>query len=292
MTGALRKPDWILVKAPTSVEAREIRQRMRSAHLHTVCEEAACPNMGECWKNRQATFLILGDTCTRACTFCNVRTGRPGAPDPAEPDHLADSAVAMGLRHVVITSVTRDDLPDGGAGQFAACVGAVRARESGATIEVLTPDFRNKDQAIETVVAARPDVYNHNIETVPRLYPSVRPGARYPDSLALLARVKALDSSIVTKSGMMVGLGETVDEVVAVMADLRAAGVEILTIGQYLQPTQRHTPVVRFVTPDEFDQLAERARALGFGLVSASPLTRSSHHAGADFERFRVCRGG
>ena len=285
-----RKPDWIRVKAPTSSEAAEIRRLMRDKNLHTVCEEAACPNMGECWKQRHASFMILGDTCTRACAFCNVKTGRPGAVDADEPRNLAESVVAMGLAHVVITSVDRDDLADGGAAQFVACIERLRAVAAGTTVEVLTPDFRDKPGAVDKVAAARPDVFNHNLETVPRLYPSIRPGARYFSSLRLLQRVKEIDPLIFTKSGIMVGLGEDRQEIVQIMDDLRAAEVDFLTIGQYLQPTPKHAAVQRFVTPGEFDELAALARSRGFLLVQASPLTRSSHHADKDFLALRKAR--
>ncbi len=284
------KPDWIRVKAPTSQEADEIRRLMREKKLHTVCEEAACPNIGECWKHRHATFMILGDICTRACAFCNVRTGKPGLLDAAEPERLAESVKAMGLRHVVITSVDRDDLPDGGAAQFVACIAQIRALDSGCSIEILTPDFRDKPGAVEAVAAAKPDVFNHNLETVPRLYPTIRPGARYFTSLSLLQRVKMLDSTTFTKSGMMVGLGETRAEVLQVMDDMRAANVDFLTIGQYLQPTPKHAAVDRFVPPEEFEDYKTTAKAKGFLMVAASPLTRSSHHADRDFEALRQAR--
>ncbi|OIQ92712.1 lipoyl synthase [mine drainage metagenome] len=285
-----RKPAWIRVKAPTSAEAAEVRQLMRDKNLHTVCEEAACPNIGECWKHKHATFMILGDTCTRACAFCNVKTGKPGAVDLAEPEHLADSVRSMGLKHVVITSVDRDDLEDGGAFQFVATIQAVRRISPGTTVEILTPDFRDKPGAIESVAQARPDVFNHNLETVPRLYPGIRPGARYFESLRLLQRVKEVEAEIFTKSGIMVGLGEQRTEVLQVMDDLRSAGVDFLTIGQYLQPTVKHAAVERFVTPDEFEEYKTMARAKGFLMVSASPLTRSSHHADRDFEALRAAR--
>ena len=285
-----RKPDWIRVKAPTSAEAAEIRQLMRSKNLHTVCEEAACPNIGECWKHRHATFMILGDTCTRACAFCNVKTGRPGPVDLLEPEHLADSVRTMGLRHVVITSVDRDDLADGGAFQFVACIQAIRALDTGVTVEVLTPDFRDKPGAVEAVAAAKPDVFNHNLETVPRLYPGIRPGARYFESLRLLQKVKELDPTLFTKSGIMVGLGESRGEVLQVMDDMRSAGIDFITIGQYLQPTLKHAAVERFVPPAEFEDYTAMARAKGFLMVAASPLTRSSHHADRDFAQLRAAR--
>jgi lipoic acid synthetase len=286
-----RKPEWIRVKAPTSAEAAEVRRLMRDKNLHTVCEEAACPNIGECWKHRHATFMILGDTCTRACAFCNVKTGNPkGALDLLEPDNLADSVRSMGLKHVVITSVDRDDLADGGAGQFVACIERIRATSPDCTIEVLTPDFRDKKGAIDRVAAARPDVFNHNLETVPRLYPGIRPGARYFDSLRLLQRVKEVEPACFTKSGIMVGLGETRAEVLQVMDDMRSAGIDFITIGQYLQPTLKHVAVDRFVTPDEFEDFKKVARAKGFLMVAASPLTRSSHHADRDFAELQAAR--
>ncbi len=285
-----RKPAWIRVKAPTSASYHETRKLMREKRLHTVCEEAACPNIGECWTQKHATVMILGDTCTRACAFCNVKTGLPRAVDPQEPAHLAEVVVTMGLRHVVITSVDRDDLPDGGAFQFVRCIEAIRAASPETTIEILTPDFLRKRGAVEKIVAARPDVYNHNLETVPRLYRTVRPGARYFHSLRLLQQVKELDPGIFTKSGIMVGLGEEKREILQVMDDMRSAEVDFLTVGQYLQPTPRHHEVVRFVPPEEFSGIERGARAKGFLMVSASPLTRSSHHAGADFERLREAR--
>ncbi len=284
------KPAWIRVKAPTSPEYNETRKLMRELQLHTVCEEAACPNIGQCWAKGHATVMILGDTCTRACAFCNIKTGRPLALDPHEPEHLAEAVAALKLEHVVITSVDRDDLPDGGASQFVKCIARIRETSPATTIEVLTPDFLRKDGAIEAVVEAKPDVYNHNLETVPRLYATVRPGARYFHSLKLLDRVKELDPSIFTKSGLMVGLGEEREEVLQVMDDLRAADVDFITIGQYLQPTARHIAVERFVTPDEFNAYASAARAKGFLLVSSSPLTRSSYFAAEDFFKLRAAR--
>ncbi len=285
-----RKPDWIRVKAPVSVEYHETRRLMRSLQLNTVCEEAACPNIGECWAKKHATVMILGSVCTRACAFCNVATGRPDQLDPHEPEHVAEAVAALGLAHVVVTSVDRDDLDDGGAGHFVAVIRAIRAKAPATTIEVLTPDFLRKDGAALAVAAATPDVYNHNLETVPRLYASIRPGARYFHSLRLLDDVKRADPAIFTKSGIMVGLGETREEVLQVMDDLRAADVDFLTIGQYLQPTPKHAPVDRFVPPDEFRSYAEIARGKGFLMVSASPLTRSSHHAGEDFLKLRAAR--
>jgi len=289
--GAARKPPWLRVRLVESPGFVETRAKLREHKLHTVCEEAACPNRGECWAKRHATVMILGDVCTRACSFCNVMTGRPRAVDAGEPERLAEAIAALGLRHVVITSVDRDDLADGGAAHFVACIEALRRRNVGSTIEVLTPDFRNKPGAIETVAAARPDVYNHNLETVPRLYREVRPGASYRHSLDLLARVKQIAPGVFTKSGIMVGLGEREQEVLAVLDDLRAAGVDFVTIGQYLQPTLRHIAVARWVDPTEFDRYAEAAREKGFLLAAASPLTRSSYHADADFERLRSARG-
>ncbi|TXM67074.1 lipoyl synthase [Methylobacterium sp. WL120] len=286
----LRKPDWIRVKAPGSPAWAETRAIVREHGLVTVCEEAGCPNIGECWEKRHATFMIMGDTCTRACAFCNVRTGLPGALDADEPEKIGDSVAKLGLHHVVITSVDRDDLADGGAEHFARTIAAIRRLSPGTTIEILTPDFLRKDGALETVVAARPDVFNHNLETVPGNYLTVRPGARYFHSVRLLQRVKELDASIFTKSGIMVGLGEERNEVVQLMDDLRSADVDFLTIGQYLQPTKKHHEVIRFVPPDEFKAFETTAYAKGFLLVSATPLTRSSHHAGEDFSKLRAAR--
>jgi len=285
-----RKPDWIRVKAPNSEEYFRTRSLMRELDLVTVCEEAACPNIGECWSQRHATMMILGSVCTRACAFCNVATGMPDRLDPQEPAHVAEAVARLGLRHIVITSVDRDDLADGGAAHFAAVIANIREMTPDTTIEVLTPDFLRKDGALELVVEARPDVFNHNLETVPRLYPTVRPGARYFHSLRLLDRVKELDPTIFTKSGLMVGLGEELIEVIQVMDDQRAADVDFLTIGQYLQPTPKHHPLDRFVTPNEFDDLRAHAVAKGFLLVSASPLTRSSYHADEDFVHLREAR--
>ena len=284
----VRKPDWIRVKAPTHPVYHETRALMRANRLHTVCEEAACPNIGECWAQRHATMMIMGDTCTRACAFCNVRTGLPDALDADEPARVADAVARLGLRHVVITSVDRDDLADGGAAHFAAVIGAIRAAAPNTTIEVLTPDFLRKPGAAEIVAAARPDVFNHNLETVPRLYPTIRPGARYYQSLRLLDRVKQLDPTLFTKSGLMVGLGEERAEIMQVMDDLRIADVDFLTIGQYLQPSVKHAPIARFVPPEEFADYAALARGKGFLLVSASPLTRSSYHADSDFAALRA----
>jgi lipoic acid synthetase len=287
-----RKPPWIRARAPGGAAFHETRRLMRDLALHTVCEEAACPNIGECWSKRHATVMILGEICTRACTFCNVATGKPGPVDAGEPDRVGLAVAGMGLAHVVVTSVDRDDLPDGGAGQFVRVIEAIRAAAPATTIEVLTPDFLRKEGAIEAVVAARPDVYNHNVETVPRLYREVRPGARYFHSLRLLARVKERDPAIFTKSGLMVGLGEEKAEVAQVMDDMRAAEVDFLTIGQYLQPTPRHHAVARYVPPEEFEELAAIARSKGFLLVAASPLTRSSYHADRDFAALRRARAG
>ncbi|MGH6816894.1 MAG: lipoyl synthase [Hyphomicrobiaceae bacterium] len=289
-TPLVRKPDWIRVRAPGAGAFAGTRAVVRAHGLHTVCEEAGCPNIGECWSQRHATFMIMGDTCTRACAFCNVRTGLPGALDPEEPHKVAAAVAELGLAHVVVTSVDRDDLPDGGAQHFADVVSALRARTPATTVEVLTPDFLRKDGALEKVVAAKPDVFNHNIETVPALYLRIRPGARYFHSLRLLQRVKELDAGMFAKSGLMVGLGEERDEILQVMDDLRSANVDFLTIGQYLQPTRKHAEVKRFVPPEEFASYARIAEAKGFLLVAASPLTRSSHHAGEDFARLKAAR--
>jgi lipoic acid synthetase len=289
-----RKPAWIRVKAPTHPVYHETRALIRENRLVTVCEEAACPNIGECWSQRHATMMIMGDTCTRACSFCNVRTGHPDPLEADEAARVADAVARLALRHVVITSVDRDDLPDGGGAHFAAVIHAIRAATSTitprTTIEVLTPDFLRKPGATEIVAAARPDVFNHNLETVPRLYPTIRPGARYYQSLRLLDRVKQIDPSVFTKSGLMVGLGETRSEIMQVMDDLRVADVDFLTIGQYLQPSVKHAAVDRFVTPEEFADYASIARSKGFLLVSATPLTRSSYHADTDFAALRAAR--
>lgn len=286
-----RKPDWIRVKAPTSKGYGETRQLMRDLKLNTVCEEAACPNIGECWTKKHATVMILGDVCTRACAFCNVKTGMPRAVDPLEPEHVAIAAAKMGLEHIVITSVDRDDLPDGGASQFVKVIKALRAATPDTTIEILTPDFRGKMRpAVEAIVAAGPDVYNHNLETVPRFYPTIRPGARYYASLRLLEEVKNHDPLVFTKSGIMLGLGEERLEVHQVMDDMRSAGIDFITMGQYLQPTPKHTKVMEFVTPQTFDAYGAIARAKGFLQVAASPLTRSSYHAGDDFKQMRAAR--
>src|SRR3954466_1599556 len=286
----LRKPDWIRVKAPVSRGYQETRAIVKEHRLVTVCEEAACPNIGECWDKKHATFMIMGEICTRACAFCNVATGLPGPLDPAEPDNVGKAVAKMGLSHVVITSVDRDDLDDGGARHFADVIHAIRRISPDTTIEILTPDFLRKDGALEIVVAARPDVFNHNLETVPSRYLTVRPGARYFHSIRLLQRVKEIDPTIFTKSGIMVGLGEERHEVLQVMDDLRSADVDFLTIGQYLQPTRKHHPVVRFVPPEEFKGYETTAYAKGFLLVSATPLTRSSHHAGDDFAKLKSAR--
>ena len=288
----LRKPDWIRVKAPTSEAYGETRRLMREKGLNTVCEEAACPNIGECWSRKHATVMILGNICTRACAFCNVATGKPGPLDVMEPENLAKAVAEMGMRHLVITSVDRDDLDDGGAAQFVKCVERIRAASPKTTIEILTPDFRDKPGALEAVIAAGPDVFNHNLETVPRLYPAIRPGARYEGSLELLAGAKRLAPEIFTKSGIMVGLGEEAGEVLRVMDDLRRADVDFLTIGQYLAPTRKHAPVDRFVTPDEFEAFKQTGLEKGFLLVASSPLTRSSYHADKDFEILREARHG
>ena len=285
-----RKPDWIRVKAPGSPQWAATRAIVKEHGLVTVCEEAGCPNIGECWEKKHATFMIMGDTCTRACAFCNVKTGMPDALDQQEPAHIADSVAKLGLSHVVITSVDRDDLADGGAEHFAQVIRAIRECSPATTIEILTPDFLRKDGALEVVVAARPDVFNHNLETVPSNYLTVRPGARYFHSIRLLQRVKELDPTIFTKSGIMVGLGEERNEVLQLMDDLRSADVDFLTIGQYLQPTKKHHRIERFVTPDEFKAYESIARTKGFLLVSSSPLTRSSHHAGEDFAKLQAAR--
>jgi len=289
-TEVLRKPDWIRVKAPGSPIYRETQQIVRENNLVTVCEEAGCPNIGECWSKKHATMMIMGEICTRACAFCNVATGIPTALDPLEPEHVANAVEKLGLAHVVITSVDRDDIPDGGAEHFAKVIRAIRARTPATTIEVLTPDFLRKDGALEVFVAANPDVFNHNLETVPSKYLKVRPGARYFHSIRLLQRVKELDPTMFTKSGIMVGLGEERNEVLQLMDDLRSADVDFLTIGQYLQPTRKHHPVIRFVPPDEFKSYATVAQTKGFLLVSSSPLTRSSHHAGEDFAALKAAR--
>jgi lipoic acid synthetase len=284
------KPSWIRVRAPSTPGYAETRRIVKENALVTVCEEAGCPNIGECWDKKHATFMIMGDTCTRACSFCNVRTGMPDALDALEPEHVAEAVGKLGLAHVVITSVDRDDLMDGGAAHFAQTVRAIRARCPSTTIEILTPDFLRKEGALEQVAAAKPDVFNHNLETVPSRYLTVRPGARYFHSIRLLQRVKEIDAGIFTKSGIMVGLGEQRHEVLQVMDDLRSADVDFLTIGQYLQPTRKHHAVMSYVTPDEFKSYETAAYAKGFLMVSASPLTRSSHHAGEDFAKLQAAR--
>ena len=289
-TALLKKPDWIRVKAPTSRGYGETRDIVRSNKLVTVCEEAGCPNIGECWDKKHATFMIMGEICTRACAFCNVSTGIPTNLDPNEPENVAKAVKQMGLTHVVITSVDRDDLADGGAQHFAEVIHAIRAASPQTTIEILTPDFLRKEGALEIVVKARPDVFNHNLETVPSNYLKVRPGARYFHSLRLLQRVKELDPTIFTKSGIMVGLGEERNEILQLMDDLRSADVDFMTIGQYLQPTRKHHAVIRYVTPDEFKSFATIGKTKGFLLVASSPLTRSSHHAGDDFAKLRAAR--
>jgi lipoic acid synthetase len=289
-TPLLRKPEWIRVKAPGSAVYAETQKIVRDNKLVTVCEEAGCPNIGECWSKKHATFMIMGDTCTRACAFCNVKTGMPGALDGGEPERVADAVARMGLSHSVITSVDRDDLDDGGADHFVRTIKAIRRASPSTTIEILTPDFLKKDGALERVVEAQPDVFNHNLETVPALYLRIRPGARYFHSLRLLQRVKELDKNMFTKSGIMVGLGETREQVMQVMDDMRSANIDFITIGQYLQPTRRHAAIDRFVTPDEFKAYETTAYSKGFHMVSSSPLTRSSHHAGDDFARLRAAR--
>jgi lipoic acid synthetase len=289
-TPVLPKPDWIRVKAPVSTEYERTRAVVRDNKLNTVCEEAGCPNIGECWTQRHATMMIMGAICTRACSFCNVATGKPLPLDADEPENVANAVAKLGLKHVVITSVDRDDLEDGGAVHFAAVIRAIRARGPETTIEVLTPDFLRKPGALEVVVQARPDVFNHNLETVPGLYLKIRPGARYFHSLRLLQRVKELDPTMFTKSGIMVGLGETREDVLQVMDDMRSADIDFLTIGQYLQPTRKHTEVKSFVTPDEFKAFERTALSKGFLIVASSPLTRSSYHADADFARMKAAR--
>lgn len=285
-----RKPKWIRVKAPTSKEYGETRRLMREKNLHTVCEEAACPNIGECWSQRHATVMILGGICTRACAFCNVATGKPNPVDPMEPENTGIAAKELNLKHMVITSVDRDDLADGGAEQFALSIAKVHDLSPTTTVEVLTPDFRGKDGGLEVVIAAKPDVFNHNLETVPTLYPKIRPGARYEHSLGLLKRAKELDPLVFTKSGIMVGLGETFDQVLEVMDGMRDADVDFLTIGQYLQPTPKHVGVDRYVTPEEFDEYKRIALEKGFLHVAATPMTRSSYHADKDFAELRAAR--
>jgi lipoic acid synthetase len=284
------KPAWLKVKAPVSKGYHETKSLMRSLKLNTVCEEAACPNIGECWSKKHATVMILGSVCTRACAFCNIQTGRPDQLDPHEPEHIAEAVAKLELEHVVVTSVDRDDLEDGGAQHFARVISAIRLAHPKTTIEILTPDFLRKEGALEKVIVARPDVFNHNLETVPRLYPSVRPGARYFHSLNILKEAKKLDAEIFTKSGLMVGLGEEKEELYQVMDDLRSADVDFMTIGQYLQPTPKHHPVKKFVTPEEFKSYETMAKGKGFLMVSSSPLTRSSYHAGEDFQKLQQAR--
>ena len=285
-----RKPDWIRAKAPNSKTYHETRKMMRNMHLTTVCEEAACPNIGECWTKQHATFMIMGETCTRACAFCNITTGKPDSLDPMEPTRVAVAVQKLGLKHVVVTSVDRDDLEDGGSEHFVKTINEIRRLTPDTTIEILTPDFKGKREALPPIAKARPDVFNHNLETVPRFYPTIRPGSSYFTSLMLLNEVKRLDPSIFTKSGIMVGLGETREEVMQVMDDLRAADVDFLTIGQYLQPTKKHAKLEKFVTPEEFKTYEKIARSKGFLMVSSSPLTRSSYHADEDFEKLRAAR--
>lgn len=285
-----KKPDWIRVKAPQGKVYSETLNTVKGLKLTTVCEEAGCPNIGECWDKKHATFMIMGEVCTRACSFCNVATGKPNALDQYEPLRVGVAVEQMGLSHVVITSVDRDDLKDSGAEHFVKTIGAIRFKSPNTTIEILPGDFRGDMDSIDAVIAAKPDVFNHNLETVPRLYPTIRPGARYFRSLRLLERVKEKDSSIFTKSGLMVGLGETREEIAQVMDDMRAADIDFITIGQYLQPTPKHAPVAHFWTPEEFQGLEKMARAKGFLMVSATPLTRSSYHAGDDFARLRKAR--
>ena len=289
-TPLLRKPEWIRVKAPGSAIYAETQKIVRENKLVTVCEEAGCPNIGECWSKKHATFMVMGDTCTRACAFCNVKTGMPEALDMGEPARVADAVARMGLMHSVITSVDRDDLADGGAFHIAEVIREIRKASPNTTIEVLTPDFLKKDGALELVVEAKPDVFNHNLETVPGLYLKIRPGARYFHSLRLLERVKELDPTMFTKSGIMVGLGETREQVMQVMDDMRSAHIDFITIGQYLQPTRKHVAIDRFVTPDEFKSYETLAYSKGFLMVSSSPLTRSSHHAGDDFAKLQAAR--
>jgi lipoic acid synthetase len=285
-----RKPEWIRVKAPQGEKYLETKEIVRRHKLTTVCEEAGCPNIGECWQQKHATFMIMGEVCTRACAFCNVATGKPEALDKLEPLRVGVAVMQMGLKHVVITSVDRDDLPDSGADHFVKTIQAIRMKSPDTTVEILPGDFRGDMTAIDSVINARPDVFNHNLETVPRLYPTIRPGARYFRSLRLLQRVKELDPMAFTKSGLMVGLGETKEEVAQVMDDMRAAGIDFITIGQYLQPTPKHAPLDRFWTPEEFEQLAKMAKAKGFLMASCTPLTRSSHHAGDDFAKLKAAR--
>lgn len=285
-----KKPDWLRVRAPQGTVYKDTLDIVRGQKLTTVCEEAGCPNIGECWNKKHATFMIMGEVCTRACAFCNVATGKPEELDKYEPLRVGVAVEQMGLKHVVITSVDRDDLDDCGADHFVKTIGAIRFKSPDTTVEILPGDFRGNIASIDAVIGAKPDVFNHNLETVPRLYPTIRPGARYFRSLRLLQRVKDVDPLIFTKSGLMVGLGETKEEVAQVMDDMRAADIDFITIGQYLQPTPKHAPVEKFWTPEEFEGLERMARAKGFLMVSASPLTRSSHHAGEDFARLKAAR--
>ncbi len=285
-----RKPDWLRVRAPQGKKYLETKDIVTKQKLTTVCEEAACPNAGECWQHKHAAFMILGEVCTRACAFCNVATGKPDAVDKLEPLRIGVATMQMGLKHVVVTAVDRDDLKDGGADHFAKTIQAIRMKSPDTTVEILTGDFRGDIGDIDHVIAAKPDVFNHNIETVPRLYPTIRPGARYFRSLRLLERVKDVDPTMFTKSGIMVGLGESLEEIAPVMDDMRAAKIDFITIGQYLQPTPKHAPVMKWWTPEEFEKLTKMAKAKGFLMVSASPLTRSSHHAGDDFEKLKAAR--
>ena len=286
----LRKPEWIRARIPSSDNFKETKKIINSLNLVTVCEEASCPNIGECWSKKHATFMIMGDTCTRSCAFCNVKTGIPEDLDHFEPYRVSKAVKEMGLNHVVITSVDRDDLPDGGAGHFAKTILSIRRYSSNTTIEILTPDFLRKEGALEIVIEAKPDVFNHNLETVPRLYLDIRPGARYFNSLKLLNDAKKSMPKLFTKSGIMLGLGEEKNEIMQVMDDLRAADVDFLTLGQYLQPTRKHAPIKKFITPDEFNRYKQIAESKGFLMVSSSPLTRSSHHAEEDFKRLKFLR--
>ena len=286
----LRKPEWIRARIPSSDNFKETKKILNSLNIVTVCEEASCPNIGECWSKKHATFMLMGDTCTRSCAFCNVKTGIPEELDPFEPYRVSKAVKEMELNHVVITSVDRDDLPDGGADHFAKTILAIRRRSSNTTIEILTPDFLRKEGALGIVLEAKPDVFNHNLETVPRLYLDIRPGARYFNSLRLLNDAKKSLPKLFTKSGIMLGLGEERNEIMQVMDDLRSADVDFLTLGQYLQPTRKHAPIKKFITPDEFNKYKKIAESKGFLMVSSSPLTRSSHHAEEDFKRLRFLR--
>ena len=284
------KPNWLKVRFKSGDNIDSVKEIVKNNKVHTVCEEANCPNLSECWSKKHATFMIMGDTCTRACTFCNVKTGKPNYLDPFEHERVATSVSELGLTHVVITSVNRDDLTDGGAKHFREVIEVTKKNNKNTTIEVLTPDFLRKGESYKEVIKAKPDVFNHNLETVPRLYPTVRPGSRYFHSLKLLEKVKELDPTMFTKSGLMVGLGESLEEVYQVMDDMRSADIDFLTVGQYLQPSVRHHPLDRFIEPKEFNEIETRADGKGFSLVSASPLTRSSYHAGEDFKALRDAR--